>query len=81
MTTIQIVSPVISALILSFRAPNIVKPSKDDKIIIGCWNLKMRKVVYLNIAITWFILVVTLILVFNSYDYQDTRVSWAKANF
>lgn len=81
MTAIQIASPLISALILSVRAPNIAKPDASDKIIIGYWNFKMKKVVYFNIFVTWTFLVTTLILVLGSYDYKDNRVAWAKANF
>ena len=72
---IQIISPMISAFLLSIRAVDVAKPGDDDEI---ADKVKTRNVVYSNILISYSFLLGSFMMVLACYDYSDTRAPWAK---
>lgn len=72
---VQIISPAVSAVLLSIRAVDVAKPGATDEIVA---TLKTRCVIYSNIVTHFVFLTGTFMLVLACYEYSDHRVAWAQ---
>jgi len=74
LTGVQIISPMLSVILLAFRAFNTLK-YKNDSIESMCEFDFI--IVNINIAIIFILLIGTFISVLGCYDYGDSRIGWA----
>ena len=68
MSSVQMLSPMVSALCLAVRAINIAKPTEH----------KHNFMVFINMWFSFLAMLTTFILILACYDYTDTRPKWAK---
>ena len=71
--SIQVISPVLSAILMSKRAINVAKPRIEEGF--------AYFVVYLNMALYFIVLFGTFGFALVAYDASDRRPEWAKVNF